>query len=227
MDYLKDTHLKLSTLKSKYSDISSFKSYLNIIVVISSHLKTSSSNYQLLTKINKDVNQEIQDERDENKINEADRDKIINLDEDTIKKGLSNLKDIREKLVFGLYTLQPSIRLDYRNMVITNEKDKSKLDDDSTNFIIISTHPKRFIFNDYKTAGTHKQKDIPIKSDLLNYIIDTYISSKHLKEGDLFISQAREHRQILDQGNFSKLIAETFYKALGAKPTFILYESPI
>ena len=76
---------------------------------------------------------------------------------------------------------------------------------------------KRFIFNDYKTSGAYKQKEISIKSDLLNEIIETYISSKHLKVGDLFISQAREQRQILDHGNFSRLIIDTFYKALGIK----------
>ena len=138
MDYLSNSDLILSKLKEKYSNISSFKSYLNVIVVILSHIKSLQKNYQTLTKINKGINQEIQDERDENKIDEKDRDKIIKLDEETISKGLEKLKDIRERLIFGLYTLQPSIRLDYRNMIITNEKDKSKLDDENTNFIIIS-----------------------------------------------------------------------------------------
>jgi hypothetical protein len=62
-----------------------------------------------------------QEKRDDNLLAEDDKDRIIPLDKPTISNGLEMLKDMREKLKFGLYTFQPCRRLEYRFMRITGE----------------------------------------------------------------------------------------------------------
>jgi hypothetical protein len=80
MEYLNDAELIISTIKEHYKNANSFKTYLNIIVVVLSHLKSLNKVYQTLTKVNKDVNKQVQDERDENALTEEERTKIINLE---------------------------------------------------------------------------------------------------------------------------------------------------
>jgi hypothetical protein len=213
MEYLKNPDLILTTLKEHYPTATSFKTYLNIIVVILSHLETLNNNYQILTKINFNVNKDIQDKRDDNALTPEEREKIIKLDRTTIIKGLETLKDDKKRrLIFALYTLQAPMRLDYRNMRITNQTNKDLLQDEYTNYLITSTKPMKFIFNDYKTSRAYKQKEIEIKDDLLNNIIDEYIKINKLKQGDYLLSQKEDKRKQIDQGNFSTLIKETFYK---------------
>jgi dephospho-CoA kinase len=58
---------------------------LNILVVITSHLKTlNKSVYQTLTKLNIYINKQVQDKRKENILDEGDEGKIINLDQPEI-----------------------------------------------------------------------------------------------------------------------------------------------
>ncbi len=56
MNYLKDIEPTIQTLRSNYPNDNSFKSYLNILTVITSHLPSLKDNYQPLTKLNINVN---------------------------------------------------------------------------------------------------------------------------------------------------------------------------
>ncbi len=55
------------------------KTYLNVLVVISSHLPSLKDNNQTLTKLNININKAIQERRDENQLEEYEKDKIIDL----------------------------------------------------------------------------------------------------------------------------------------------------
>jgi hypothetical protein len=215
MEYLNDAELIISTIKEHYKNANSFKTYLNIIVVVLSHLKSLNKVYQTLTKVNKDVNKQVQDERDENALTEEERTKIINLERGIIISNLEKLGSLKEKLIFGLYTLQPPRRLEYRHMRITNEPDASKLTDE--NYLIISTKPKKFIFNDYKTSGAYNQKIIEVKDELLDNIIDKYIGLEKRKDGEYLISTDKDSRQVIEQSNFSNLLSKVFNKAYGVR----------
>ena len=215
MEYLNDAELILSTIKEHYKNPNSFKTYLNIIVVVLSHLKSLNKVYQTLTKVNKDVNKKVQDERDENTLTDEERTKIIDLAREMIIGNLEKLGNLKEKLIFGLYTLQPPRRLEYRHMKITSQIDPSKLTDE--NYLIISTKPKKFVFNDYKTSGAYNQKIIEVKDELLDNIIDKYIGLEKRKEGEYLISTDKDRRQVIEQSNFSNLLSKIFKKAYGIK----------
>jgi hypothetical protein len=59
----------------------------------------------------------IQEKREENKLDDYEKDKIIDLDRDVILKKLELLPNIKDKLIFAVYTLQPARRLDWRHVV--------------------------------------------------------------------------------------------------------------
>ena len=102
MDYLKDVDNIIHTLQGLYPNPNSLKSYVTVLSVITSHLKDFQQVYQRLTRIGIEINKRIQEKRDDNVLAEDDKDRIIPLDKPTISNGLEMLKDMREKLKFGL-----------------------------------------------------------------------------------------------------------------------------
>jgi hypothetical protein len=214
MDYLANVEDTLHTLQGIYNNPNTLKSYVNVLVVITSHLKDFGEIYQRLTRINIEINKRIQDKRDDNELKEDERDKIIPLDKPTILKGLNKLQDMREKLIFALYTLQPSRRLDYRFMRITKETDADKLDDKYDNYLVI-TPPFKFVFNNYKTYETYGQQEIPVMDDDLRNLISKYINYYKLKVGDYLISQINDKNKVIAESNFSNKITQIFQKVYG------------
>ena len=212
MDYLNDIEPTIETLRADYPNDNSFKSYLNVLTVITSHLPSLKDNYQTLTKLNINVNKAVQDLRDENRLEDYDKDKIIDLDRNIIIKNINSLPNIKDRLLFAVYTLQPARRLDWRHVVLTTETDKKELEDDDFNFLSITPKEKKVIFNNYKTDIKYGQQVFKLTDPELNKIIDTYITTKKLKEGDYLFSLETDKRRPISQPNFSKKIEEVFYK---------------
>lgn len=212
-DNIADT---IDKLRNHYTNDNSFKAYTNILTVIASHLKTiNKSIHQTLTKTGIYINKKVQEQREENILDEKDYDKIIDLDNTTIIKNISKLPRIEDVLIYTLYTLQPARRLDYRNVKITNETNLDKLKDPSTNYLIVSTSPYKFVFNDYKTYKIYGQQEIPVEDKTLNIIIGEYINDNKLKNGDYLFSLLRDKREVIKQPVFSKKISEVFLKVYG------------
>lgn len=214
MPYLKNIDEILSTLKDRYKSPNSLKNYINIIVVITREIKSLFDIYSHLTKINKDINIKIQTERNENKLNEDEKDKIISLDKSKILNDIkTKLKDPQEILIYGLYTLQPCRRMEYKNMKIIREPAKYDLNDPETNYLIL-TSPERFIFNDYKTSKTYGQQTINILDPSLLNIINQYIKIKNIQDGEYLITQSKNKNKLIGGNNFSRLISKVFKKVL-------------
>ena len=214
MKYIKnDIEPTINALREHYKNDNTFRSYINILTVITSHLKTlNKSVYQTLTKLNIYLNKQIQEKRKDNEIDEGDEDKIIDLSKTTILKNLNKLTNIKERLIFALYTLFPARREEWRLTKITTETDKNKLKDPVNNYLIISTNPKRIIFNNYKTYKKYKQQEFEIIDKDLNNIIDEYILLNGLKNNDNLLGLDRDKREVIAQPNFSKLISDIFKK---------------
>ena len=212
MDYLNDIEATISTIRSNYNNNNSFKSYVNVLTVITSHLPLYKDTYQILTKLNINLNKAIQDIREENKLEDYEKDKIIDLDRDVILKKLDLLPNIKDKLIFAVYTLQPARRLEWRFVVLTTETDEKELEDPDLNFLSISPKGKKVIFNNYKTDIKYGQQSFKLTDTELNKIIDSYIKLRKLKEGDYLFSLETDKQRPISQPNFSKKIEEVFYK---------------
>jgi hypothetical protein len=217
MNYINDNiGDTIDKLRTHYKNDNSFKAYTNILTVIASHLKTiNRSIHQALTKTGIYINKKVQEQREDNDLDEVDYNKIIDLDQPTIIKNISKLRRADDILLYALYTLQPARRLDYRNVKITKETNLKKLEDPSTNYLMISTEPYQFVFNDYKTYKKYKQQVIPVEDKTLNIIIDHYINEKRLKNGDYLFSLLRDKRETIEGPVFSKKISDVFKKVYG------------
>ena len=165
-----------------------------------------------MSRLNINVNQAVQDLRDENKLEDHEKDKIIDLDRNIILKNINSLSNIRDRLIFAVYTLQPARRLDWRDVVLTTETDKKELEDPKLNFLCITPKGKKVIFNNYKTDIKYGQQEFKIIDPELNKIIDTYIKTKKLKEGDYLFSLETDKQRPVAQSNFTKMIIDVFYK---------------
>lgn len=212
MDYLNDIEPTINTIRSNYRNNNSFKSYVNVLTVITSHIPLYKDTYQILTKLNINLNKAIQDIREENKLEDYEKDKIIDLNRDVILKKLDLLPNIKDKLIFAVYTLQPARRLEWRFVVLTTETDEKKLEDPDLNFLSISPKGKKVIFNNYKTDIKYGQQSFKITDPELNKIIDSYIKIKKLREGNYLFSLETDKQRPISQPNFSKKIEEVFYK---------------
>lgn len=208
-----DIEPTINTLRTHYKNDNTFKNYINILVVITSHLKTlNKSVYQTLTKLNIYINDKIQDRRKYNTLEEADKNKIIDLDKSTILENLNKLTNIKDKLIYGLYCLFPARREEWRQTKITTETNKDILNDHLNNYLIISTNPKQIIFNNYKTSKTHGQQIFNINDNDLNNIIDEYILNNGLIDYDYLFSLNKDKNKMISQPNFSHLISDVFFK---------------
>ena len=199
----------INILRQSYTNNNSFKSYITVLAVISSHIKELKSIYSIYTKLGKDINKQVQEVRELNELQEEDEGKIIPVGEEEFQKNIDKLEKIDDILIYALYLLFPARRLDYRNMLITSETDINKLND--INFLIRDGNKKKFVFNDYKTYKTYKKQvfDVP---ESLSKIINKYMTIKGLKDGDFLISLERNKREIISEGNFSTKISNIFNK---------------
>ena len=203
----------ITLLREHYKNDNSFKAYINILTVITSHFKTLDKNiYQTLTKTNIFVNKQVQDKRENNELDEEDFDKIIDLDKTTILSNIQKIKNIDDKLLYAVYTLFPARRLDWRNVKITVETDTEKLRDSATNFLIISTSPFQVVFNDYKTYKKYGHQVFDIDDPYLNEIITQYIVINGLKPNDYLFHLQQSVKEVISESNFSTKVSTVFKK---------------
>ncbi len=93
MDYLNDNiKFTIDKLRELYPNDNTFKSYTNILSVISSHFKELN---HIFTKVGKLVNKKVQEKREENEVDEGDEGKIISIKPDDIHKNLESLKTLK------------------------------------------------------------------------------------------------------------------------------------
>ena len=79
-------------------------------------------------------------------------------------------------MIYGLYTLFPARRLEWRLVKLTKETNLDKLDDNLYH-LIIKPNSKEVVFNEYKTKKKYKQQKFDIPNDFKSdQIINDYIS---------------------------------------------------
>lgn len=216
MDYINDNIDKtIDKLRDHYKNDNTFRSYIIVLTVITSHLKTINPNiYQTLSKTGIFMNETVQKKRKKNILDEKDKGKIIDLDRTTILSNIQNKLDkIDEKLIYSIYTLLPARRLEWRFMKLTTEKNLSKLEDPVNNYLmVLPKNNYKLVFNNYKTYKTYGQQVFDVEDDELREIISQYITEKGLTSGDYLFSLTRNKKEIMSQSNFSKKISEVFLK---------------
>jgi len=202
----------INTLRTQYKNDNTFRTYINILVVITSHLKTlNKSVYQTLTKLNIHLNNVITEKRKENKINKEDEDKIIDLDKSAIIANINKLSNIDDKIIYGLYSLFPARRLEWRlTKLILDET--TNINDIQYNYLILKNGKYEIIFNNYKTATTYGKQIFKIDDNELTNILNDYILNTKLLNNDFLFSLKNNKNKVISQSNFSHLISNVFKK---------------
>ena len=118
-------------------------------------------------------------------------------------------------MIYGLYTLFPARRLDYKNMKLTTETNVDMLND--INYLILS-NPKQFVFNAYKTDKTYGKQVFEVPEDL-DKVFNQYITAKKLKIGDFLFSLLRNKKEPIAESNFSAKVKGVFEKVYGVPIT--------
>lgn len=218
MTYIKnDIEPTIEKLREHYKNDNSFKGYLLTLTVIASHLKTLNQNvHQILSKSAIHMNKVINEKREENVIDEEDKDKIIDLSRDVVLKKLNDLKSIGDKLLFAVYTLMPARRLDWRLVKVTTNKNVNQLADDAYNYLIMS-NPKKVVWNNYKTSKKYGQQVFDITDPVLSDLIDQYITEKKIKTdgSEYLFPLQRDHREPIQNNLFSTNVSNVFKKVYG------------
>lgn len=207
-----DIEPTINTLRTHYKNDNTFKTYLNILVVITSHLKTlNKSVYQTLTKLNIYLNEVITDKRKENKINKEDENKIIDLDKSAIITNINKLDNINDRLIYALYSLFPARRLEWRlTKIILDET--TNINDVKYNYLILKDGKYKIIFNNYKTATTYGRQIFNIDNNELINILNDYIIKSKLLNNDFLFSLKTDKNKVISQSNYSHLISNVFKK---------------
>ena len=202
----------INTLRSHYKNDNTFRNYINILVVITSHLKTlNKSVYQTLTKLNIYFNNVITEKRKENKINKEDENKIIDLDKSAIITNINKLSNIDDKIIYALYTLLPARRLEWRlTKIILDET--TNINDIQYNYLILKNGKYEIIFNNYKTATTYGKQIFKIDDNELTNILNDYILKSKLLNNDFLFSLKSNKNKVISQSNYSHLISNVFKK---------------
>ena len=99
----------------------------------------------------------------------------------------------QQLVIASLYLLEPEdnppVRLNYI-MEIIKEKDYKKINEPSKNYLVVkSRNNKYFAFNDYKTSGTYKDKEIKVGKKL-NTLLNNWL--KINKSGYLLLNNKDE-----------------------------------
>ena len=207
-----DIEPTINTLRTQYKNDNTFKNYINILVVITSHLKTlNKSVYQTLTKLNIHFNNIITEKRKENKINKEDENKIIDLDKSVIIANINKLSNIEDKIIYALYSLFPARRLEWRlTKLILDET--TNINDIQYNYLILKDGKYQIIFNNYKTATTYGKQIFKIDDNELTNILNDYILNTKLLNNDFLFSLKTDKNKVISQSNFSHLISNVFKK---------------
>jgi hypothetical protein len=206
----------IQKIRNLYPNDNSFKSYINVLAIITSHFKSlPEKTYQTLTKVAIKTNDEVQIKRQDNILEDKDKDKIISLDKTEIMDNMAKLRNIEDKMVYGLYTLFPARRLDWRNVKITNETDVTKLDSKDNYLIVNPNVPLTVVFNNYKTSKTYGKQSFEIEDEDLKEIFKTYILAKQLQDGDYLFFLKKSRELPLKESYFSLKVSELFKTIYG------------
>jgi len=193
-------------IRSKYPNNNSFKTYILPFVNILARLTEGyNKQYQILTKIASDSNDEYVKIRNDNEITETDAKKLIDFNPDKIKEKLNGIDDINEKFLFSLYALLIPRRLEWASVKIMND------DNDKDNILIIDDKNPRFIFNNYKTASSFGKQEVANLPNDFIIILNEYIKYNDLKNGDYIFKSSKTDKHITE-GTFGDRLSNLFSK---------------
>jgi hypothetical protein len=156
------------------------------------------------------------DTQNENWISQEDVKKIwenLKVDVGHLTKGKRKLDSadfeiLSDFLILSLYVLIPPRRNDYLKMMIETPTEESSKD-----FNYLDLKHKKFIFNNFKTAGTYKQQVCDIPDELME-VIKLYLKFKKEKTGRFLVKPDQTPHDSIN--SITRVLNKIFKKKVGA-----------
>jgi hypothetical protein len=196
----------------------------NYIIAIASVLKCSLNNnktkktenlYKQYSTILDEYNTNLKDQTamtdTENK-NWIKQDELESIYNNLKSKYKNDKQTFQNYLLLSLYYLQaPRRNKDYQLLKIT-----SKYNDDLSNeFNYLDIKKRKFIFNNYKTAKKYNKQETDINDELFS-IIQGYIKTFKLKDGDYLLNDLKTNEPYKNTNSITLLLNRIFKKNIGA-----------
>lgn len=169
--YNRDINEILNIVQERITNKKTFSGYINCLVIIYSSDRVK---YDLLKESYLTIKKELDVKRNENEVETTN---LVDLSNDAILNGLSNLKDWRSKVIFALYTTIPARRLEYRYLKYV----KMEPEDGKDNYLIFNNDfTFTLIFNEYKTKNKYHRQEFKIDNDICCKTIASYLINSKL-----------------------------------------------
>jgi integrase len=223
MPYLSTKNIDdfIREMRTLYPNDNTYKTNLTPFTSLTSHIENLRDSYQKLTRISKEINEIVEEKRKLNVVDEQDEGKIIDLsDRDELIANMLELKNLRDRIIYGLYTLMPARRLETRLLKITREKNVKNLTSLDDNYVIVSK-PMKVVYNNYKTYKEYGQQVFEVPKELAE-VIETYINVYKLQDGHYIFYKERRGanergKEEVAQANYSNKVIAVFKKVYNIK----------
>lgn len=193
----------INKLKDKYKKNRTLIGYLNVVFVFKRQLNMEVND--LKDEI-MDISNQIVIEREQNLINDNN---LIDLDINHINNNIIKLSTELERLIYGLYTLLPPRRLDYRFLVLIKNKD-DLFKETEFNYIYLNDNHIFLVFNEYKTKYKYKQQQFEFYNPDLVFLFNDYINKFDIQNNEFIF--AKKNNELMPYYLFSRLIQKVFFK---------------
>ena len=195
-------------LKQTYINSNSLKNNLMPYIILSSYINKYKDAYQKLSSLNKQCIANYNNIRDKNII--IDNNKIINYNPIAIDKMLAdntNFNNSKSKVIYGLYSLITTRRLEMASVILTDNTNIAELND--TNYLIIDKDGYTLVFNKYKTFKSFGKQVVPIPISL-KILIDKYCLDFDIIIGSPLFPTNADKNIPVSNSSFGKTLCKVF-----------------
>jgi hypothetical protein len=214
-------------IRSYYPNNNSFKTYILPFVSILSRLTEGyNKEYQTLTKIASDSNDEYVKIRNDNEITEEEAKRLIDFNPLKIKEKLNSITNINprtgknkyglininEEFLFSLYTLLIPRRLEFASVIIRNAENEADKDKNVLVYDKIDIKKSKFIFNDYKTFSSFGTQTIENMDEDFLETLFYYIDSNEIKYNEYLFKSSKNTNKPITEGTLGDRITTLFSK---------------
>lgn len=205
--FLKDANKIVDFIRKTYKSKHTHSKKINAITSIIRRLEGFDEAYKQYSKFNVSTLKEVEAIVGTNELSETQAKDYMPW-ADILKVG-DKISDPRDKMLYSLYTEIPPRRLEYRTLILTDQKQKST----ENNYLVISKGiPITIELNHYKTARLYKQYNIDLREHkALQDAIHNYTKHRGLYAGDYLFRKIAENQPVA-QSYFTKMLQTMFKK---------------
>jgi len=211
LPYLKNINDTITKLRETYQKDTTFKSYINVLVVILRMLPVYTNQLNQVATLNVEILKKKEEENNENIVKKT---QVQGYDQITIDENMKKLTKLQDKVIYIMIMFFLRRTQDIQTLIIRDN------DDNTNNIVLLDAYkePTQLIFNKYKTYKKFKKQTIDIP-DNIKTILKEYMTSSEINIGDYLFSQENDKTKMISQANFSRKAKKILSEVYGREIT--------